>query len=191
MRNLLFILIIFSSCSTVHKTSSIEKVRVDSVATHTEINNTLKKEDSSTKKREHTETGYEVDTSTGRTISIKFDTSKAPSGANIIIKDSAGTITIDPGGRTITDISVKNKATGRKAANTSQTTSNDTDIKKVDSSQHNAVNSTNLSKDTKSKETTKQKTGFPWIWVAVTAILSVISYLAYKYFNKPLINKIV
>lgn len=191
MRNILFILIILSSCSTVHKTSSTEKVRVDSSTTHTEIDNTLKKVDSVVKKEEKIATGYEVDTSTGRTISIKFDTSKSPSGRSIIIKDSSGILSIDPGGRTITDISVKNKATGRKAGSTSQTTSSAVDLKKTDSRQQEAANSTDLSRDTKKKDTTKEKTGFPWIWVAVTGVLSLICYLAYKYFNKPLIEKIV
>lgn len=181
-------IVLLSSCRSVNKTHTEDKLKLDSNS----VNKSATNIDTSLETHSTSATDNTTIETTDNTIDIHFDSGYIDNGKPITISDSAGKTIIDAGGRKIKDVTKTSKQSIQK----NDTKFIDTSTKKEAVINVVKVDSSSVHKEVDNASDTKKVIHFSWLslwWLYLIIIYLIARYLYKKNllpFN-PSIAKII
>lgn len=181
------ILLSLSSCRTVHKDISKSVVKSDSSYSKQADNNQVSKIDSTgiSKEKEKTE-NKELNTDEN-SLNVTFGEEDSTYGKHtqdpvIITPNKDGSFTINPGGRKIKDVTVKQKQSNLKEQSSTQSKSESSHLKKDDSLHSKTSNVGQVKKEEKkeAKQVDKKPLSLIqqlYIWASIILFIALILWI--------------
>jgi len=186
--NILFIwllvygaILLFTSCRTVHKDISKSVIRSDSSYSKQRDDNQVTKVDSTgvSKEKENTEK-KELNTDEN-SLKVTFGEEDSTYGKHtqdpvVITPNKDGSFTVNPGGRKIKDVTVKQKQSNLKEQSSTQSKSDSTHLKKEDSLHAKSNEAGEVKKKDEQVKKVVDKKPIPftqWLYIGASIILFI------------------